>query len=131
MAWEYDKQKYKVPAPVAEVGVTNPRTSQQLTVDCLVDTGSDACWLRKSDIDALGPTKHSLRFSWVPDSPGTVHVAHRLALQVWGRTFQKVWVMELPPKSRIGPVLGRDVLNKLVLTLKGPDRGYEVEDGTD
>ncbi len=130
MAWKYDKSQ--VPAPIADVVVTNPRTSQQLSVEgCLVDTGSAACWLRKSDIDGLGQTTNHMRSASVPGVPKKGCGMHLLALQVWGRTFEEVWVMALPPDSAIGPVLGRDVINKLDLTLKGPDQGYEVADRTD
>ena len=132
MAWKYNRKDYEVPAPVADVIVTNTRTGEHLRIpDCLVDTGSDACWLRESDIDGLGRTTNTIRFATVSGGPVKGHGAHRLKLEVWGRTFDKVWVMALQPESIIGPILGRDVLNKLDLTLKGPDRGYEVADRTD
>jgi len=132
MAWKYDKKEYKVPAPVAEVVVTNPRTgNQQLVSDCLVDTGSDVCWLRKRDIDELGTTTNTIKFAAVSGGPREGYGTHRLTLDIWGRTFDKVWVMALKPESIIGPILGRDVINKLDLTFRGPDRGYEVADRSD
>lgn len=132
MRWKYDKKNYRVPAPVADVIVTNPRTGDQQSVaDCLVDTGSDVCWLRKSDIDELGITTNAIRFASVSGGPRESYGAHRLTLEIWGRTFDKVWVMALKPESMIGPVLGRDVINKLDLTFMGPDLGYEAADRSD
>jgi len=130
MEWKYDKSQ--VPAPIADVVVTNPRTGDQRPVPaCLVDTGSPLCWLRKSDIDGLGQTTNYIRSASVPGVRKMGCGMHLLALQVWGRRFEEVWVMELPPESIIGPIVGRDIINKLELTFRGPDRGYEVADRSD
>ena len=130
MAWKYDKGE--IPAPVADLVVTNPVTGNEQPVPgCLVDTGSDACWLRPSDIGSLGVTDNTTGLASVSGGLPTLYRRHFLTLRVWGRTFTDIGVMELAPESAIGPIVGRDIINKLELKLSGPDRGYEVADMPD
>ena len=119
----YDN-RYEPPAPVAEVKFRNPRNGKELPpVRCILDTGASSCFLPMFFIEELGAT-------WweeaeVEDYEDRVHdsKAHYLLVAFCGRELGEMLVVE---QSQGDPIVGRDVLNRFVVKLNGPELVCEV-----
>ena len=115
---EYNATHFSPPAPIAQVSLIHPDTGQTLDdVPMLLDTGADitlvpAEALRKLGVETL-PDLYALEGF---DGTSVMAPTAYLSLRFLGRTFYGRFVVI---DRRIG-ILGRNVLNHLVLLLDGP-----------
>jgi hypothetical protein len=115
---EYDVTLFSPPAPIAHVSLVHPKTGQATEdVPMLLDTGADVTLvpvetLRALEIETL-PEEYGLE-----GFNGTLVMAASayLSVRFLGRTFRGRFLVT---DQNIG-VLGRNVLNHLVLLLDGP-----------
>lgn len=119
---EYDATHFSSPAPIARVSLVDPKTGQTLEdVPMLLDTGADvtlvpAETLRTLGIEAL-PEVYALEgFNGTPVTVASVY----LCLRFLDRTFRGRFLVI---NHSIG-ILGRNVLNHVVLLLDGPGRDW-------
>jgi hypothetical protein len=126
VTWPYDQELYP-PAPVVEVRLGRPGESLAVgPLRAIVDTGADG---------SIAPSRHleslklpvmgtvSLRGQWDAGQGANVY---RLDLGIGGIRLPSV---EFVADERGGEViLGRNVLNKLVLILDGPRQLLEIRE---
>ena len=114
------------PKPVVPVQFTNPLTGESSVVYCLLDTGADACHLPASIIRDFGETDFE---PWGIRVVGGAEIdtrAHVLNVNLCGKQFAELDIVELP-EGDDEPLLGRNVLNKFVVKLNGPDLVCEIQ----
>ena len=115
----YDSKDFNPPAPLARVGLKDPRTGESISdVRMLIDSGADITVLPTDPIDRLdwnlGEEAYELEGF---DGRRSVARSVYLELNFLGRTFRgRFAVLE----SEIG-ILGRNVLNHFPLLLDGPN----------
>lgn len=115
---EYNTIHFSPPAPVAQVSLIHPDTGQTLDdVLMLLDTGADITLVPAEALRNLGvetlPGLYALE--GFNGTPVMVPAAY-LSLRFLGRTFRGRFLVI---DQKIG-ILGRNVLNHLVLVLDGP-----------
>lgn len=115
---EYDATRFTPPAPLASVTLINSGTGRAVeNVPMLLDTGADVTLVPADALLTLGvatlPAAYSLQaFNGTP----VTAAAADLNLRFLGRVFRGRFLLLDQP---IG-ILGRNVLNHLVLLLDGP-----------
>ena len=123
----YDTRR-SPPAPVMRVKITNPVTGQSLTQHHYVDTGFDATLL----VDQQTYNKLQLHLTRIDEEayalhagtlaqPLTVAAAHVEIANIYA-SLEKIYVHPLPVK----PLIGRQILNKLYIHLKGPQNTLQA-----
>lgn len=119
---KYDATHFSLPAPITHVSLLHPHTGQAVeAVPMLLDTGADVTLvpmetLRALEVETL-PEEYGLE--GFNGTPVTVSSAY-LSLRFLGRTFRGRFLVI---DQSIG-ILGRNVLNHLVLLLDGPRRHW-------
>lgn len=116
---EYDAVYFSPPAPVARVSLLHPDTGRAIhDVPMLIDTGADVTMVPREPLQAIGvamlPQQYSLQGF---DGGETVADAAHLSLQFLGKTFRGQFLLLDQPQG----ILGRNVLNRLVILLDGPN----------
>ncbi len=121
--YPYGRQ-YEPPAPVLRVRVGRPGTRPALLLAALVDTGADLCVLpdglpERLDLPAVG----HLTVAGVDGRPQslTAYVAE-LAVEAYRMSIRVIGLGTTP-------LVGRNLLNKLVAHLDGPKGVLEVDLG--
>lgn len=123
----YDTRR-SPPAPVMRVKITNPVTGQSLTQHHYVDTGFNATLL----VDQQTYNKLQLHLTRIDEEayalhagtlaqPLTVAAAHVEIANIYA-SLEKIYVHPLPVK----PLIGRQILNKLYIHLKGPQNTLQA-----
>jgi hypothetical protein len=125
----YDREIFDPPAPLAEITLLSPRSSQKVTgVTVQLDSGTDITCLPKIAIEQLNIINYgSIRAKGIVGR-SAIHKTLRINLSFAGQLFKNVEV--IPIEDQVG-FLGRDVLNDFVLTLDGPQLQWksDTEDG--
>lgn len=114
---EYDDANWDPPAPVASVVLRNPETGAEIAdVQMLIDTGADATLIPQDAVTRLGcrpTTMHTLSgFDGATGSYDEV-IIEMLFL---GKSFTGQFLTIDQPRG----IIGRNILNYLVLTFDGP-----------
>ncbi len=117
----YDQQR-NPPAPILPIRLGRPGTDPSVLVTALVDTGADATMIpralaRRLNLPVLGEV--GVGGSGGLSQRATIHAA---VVEVAGARWP-VQVIALGGES----LVGRDLLNQWVVTLKGPQGKLEVE----
>lgn len=122
MSYEYD-DKYSPPAPVLRVTVRSPGDStRQVTTDALVDTGADITCLPGAIVKAIG------------GEPASTYSVHGINEAFIGAADSYFLEFEIAPIKKITEaivigdelILGRNLLNELMLQLDGPARKLSI-----
>ncbi len=97
---------------------------QPITVSAFVDTGADGTLLPKPLLTAVGA-----EYADTVVVRGSIEGTQRLdrytvRIRLGSATIHAVSVVAMPANSE--PLIGRDVLNHLVLTLNGPAQSTEL-----
>lgn len=118
---------YDPPAPVIEVGVRGPgQDSREVRVTALVNSGADATMLPIQVLRSVGARYVQTRY--VRGVTGTRQVADTFLAVI------KIGPHTIPIPEAVAVVrgeeaiLGRDVLNQMVITLDGPALALEIGD---
>jgi len=120
---DYDGQLFSPPAPTANISIKNPDTGSTLNgVSVLLDTGADISVLPKSVVDALGlPVGESSYEVMAYDNSVSEHPAVRAEVVFLHKRFKGQFLVL---DQGVG-VLGRDVLNHVLLILDGPNLEWD------
>ena len=114
---EYDTVGSDPPAPVAEVLLRNPQTGAEISpVGMLIDTGADVTLVPRAAAVQIGCS--AVQAHPLSGFDGTVGNYDEVfvALQFLGKTFTGQF---LTIDQETG-IIGRNILNHLVLTFDGP-----------
>lgn len=117
----YDRS-FNPPAPVLPIVVSGP-TGRRTRLDAKIDTAADVSGLPRAVVEDLGllPARRVRAVTWRGE-PTEVRL-HRGDVLLMGRRIRDA---EWLPIARPYALLGRDLLNELVLLLDGPRLETEV-----
>ena len=118
-------QSYGLPFPQLPVVINHPESNaHSVTLPGLVDTGADATLVPLTQLRAIGAEeiyRASLRSHWGESRPATVYLVD---LEVAGHNLPGIEVIADEGSDAI--LLGRNVLNRLILLLDGPVQETEI-----
>ena len=107
------------PVPVVEAHIFSPDNPELVeTVFMIVDTGADAAILPKDIIKKLDVPLIGTATMRGIHGIGTTTAIHHVSIRIGDYTINRVEAAS--QKNLKQPILGRDVLNYLVMTLDGP-----------
>lgn len=122
----YDGEGFDPPAPVACVTLRNARSGAMISdVPLLLDTGADVTLLPRSTVEQLGvPPVAGERYELM-GFDGTKSFAPVVMLDMLflRRAFRGRYLLTEEGRG----ILGRDVLNHVVLLLDGPNRQWSEQ----
>ena len=116
---EYDANSFDPPAPVTSVTLRHPATGASLSdVPMLMDTGADVTLLPRDVVEQLGIEPVAGRVYELQGFDGETKLAEvvQLELAFLGRKFTGQFLLIDQPFG----ILGRNILNAVVLLLDGP-----------
>ena len=111
--------KFKPPAPIGTITITNPNTQKSLDAQMIIDSGSDETCLPEGIIAQLGVgwlTSHK----YVENFDGQIYSRTAFLADIghYGNKLEKRFFITVP--GEIG-LLGRDIINLYNLQLNGID----------
>lgn len=109
---------YDPPAPACDVALTVASTGKRTALKAILDTGSDATLVPLPHLQAIGARRAfeaRLRSQW---GERRVVFLYLVDVQIESLTLPGVYVIGDDLGDEV--ILGRDVLNRLRLTLDGP-----------
>jgi predicted aspartyl protease len=114
----YDSQQYDPAAPVVEIGVAKPGSAEAaVMLVALIDSGADATMLPINALQAAGGRYVERRqMRGVTGRPVIVET-YLIKLRIGPFEFPGVEAVAMAPNSEA--LIGRDVLNQMVVTLNG------------
>jgi len=115
---------YTPPAPILELGVSKTAGTSELLISALVDSGADATMLPLSILQQIGA-----RFVETRQMRGVTGVAQKVdCYRVTVRIGSQVipGIRAIATTSSQEAIIGRDVLNQLVVTLNGLAQVVEI-----
>jgi hypothetical protein len=124
---EYDAARYDPPAPVAHVTLRNPQTNAELADQTLlIDTGADATLIPQATLVPLGLQPIAdLTYELVAfDGTRSIARVADLDLIFLNRRFRGRYLLTHEDTG----VIGRDILNHLVLVFDGPRNQWTEHD---
>jgi hypothetical protein len=125
MIFPYDSD-FSPPAPVLEVTAHHPKTAGLETrVRAQLDPGSDISVLPESAADAIGLQRDGELEVEGYDGLVTCVPLCVVTLEIAGEVLPPMSVVVMP---RSLAILGRDVLNRFILTLNGKNLSFELKD---
>jgi hypothetical protein len=122
----YDSSLFNPPAPVATVTLRDlAKGNTKDDVLMLIDIGADISLVPQTSIDVLGSNIDPLESYELRGFDGKTSVAQSVQLELvfLGRTFRGRFLIS---NSEYG-ILGRDVLNHLVIRLDGPGLNWQEQ----
>lgn len=116
LSFEYDRD-YWPPFPVVEFAVIGPNQNKEIVVRGLIDSGSDATQIPFAVLQTVGARKIDDR--WVKDAHGLRYPVATYAVQLRLGSLMLYGIEVIGRKGIDEVLVGRDVLNQLVVTLNG------------
>jgi len=119
----YDEAIFSPPAPVARVTLRDAVGGTNITdVPMLIDTGADVTLLPRAPVERLGVQAHSVKEYELIGFDGTRSFGSAVVLEMvlLARVFRGRYLLIDGDHG----VLGRNVINHLVLLLDGPMRRW-------
>jgi predicted aspartyl protease len=116
----YDTDRFDPPAPVASVTLKNPATGASLSdVPMLMDSGADVTLIPREVADKLEIVPVAEKVYELQDFDGSIHLAEMALLELvfMRKRFKGQFLLT---DQSIG-ILGRNILNAVVLLLDGPN----------
>lgn len=123
---DYDSQNYYPAAPIVEITVRSSSKSKKgRRIKALLDSEADATLIPKDillDINADFLEDGSM--TGILDQPVPVTL-HAVVIDIGSETLTGIRAIAIPKGST--PILGRDVLNQLIVTLNGLAESVEIQ----
>lgn len=122
---KYDNIKHDPPAPVINITITIPDSSRCKKIPGLIDTGADGTLIPMSIIDDLNlqPVSECDTFDYDGRYTGKkITYAANISLEKINSDLIEV----LPLEDNEEAIIGRDILNKLTILLKGKKGVCEI-----
>lgn len=114
---EYNSRDYHPPMPVVEIRISAlEEPDEQITMEALLDSGSDGTFLPEKLLRRLGA--ESVREAWVRGIGDVRYQASMYVARIEIGQYAFFGVRVIGDKQGRA-ILGRDVLNQLVVTLNG------------
>lgn len=122
--YEYD-QTYDPPMPIVEIGLTVlGRTDAETTVTALIDSGSDGTLIPIDILEAIGARYlDKARIRSILGNSQAVNL-YLVSLRLGQQQIHAARVVAIAAGDEI--ILGRNVLNELVIILNGPASVTEI-----
>jgi predicted aspartyl protease len=121
----YD-QSFDPPAPVASILVYHPEKPDiEWPLKARLDTGADVSLLPESVVHAFSLPIVSRVLTEAYDGAQSVLNAYEAALTVEGTDIGRVVMVALAQED--SALLGRDILNRFVITLDGPALAFNIQ----
>jgi len=117
--------KSKPPAAYVDVQITHPETGTSQTMPAKLDTGAARTVIPASVADALNLEIMGKILAQGFDKSPDWYRVYYVALEVAGVHLPMV---EAIATARKDVLLGRDVLNRFIITLNGKDLTFEMKD---
>ena len=115
---------FRPPAPALEVEVINSQTGMIETILAKIDTAADASVIPDILVQRLGLLDFDQFLAISFDGSLQLQSSYLVDLLVAGRKFTDLEVITTPLPYIL---LGRDVLNQLVITCDGPRLAFEIQ----
>ena len=126
MKYKYNKQK-SIPAPIIPIRLAlSDSTYGTRYLNAIVDTGADFVIIPERLLERLGSESENyvrLRGQW---SEARTMALHTLDIEIANSRYPDIDVVADDKDNEI--ILGRNLLNKLVLTLNGPKQELEIKE---
>jgi hypothetical protein len=125
LSFDYDRTYF--PAfPVVELTITAAATGRKQSIIGLIDSGSDATQIPQRTLEAIGARKMDAR--WVRDLSGIRHLAPIYGVQVQVGDLHLSGIEVIGRTGTTEVIVGRDVLNQMIVTLNGLAHVTEIHD---
>jgi predicted aspartyl protease len=118
---EYEAKHFDPPAPVAYVTLRHLATGATLSdVPMLIDTGADVTFLPREAVEQLNITPVENKVYEVEGFDGGTTLAEvvQVELSFFGKRFKGQFLVT----DRLMGILGRNILNALILEFDGPNQ---------
>lgn len=125
LSFDYDRAYF--PAfPVIELTIKAVATGRRQSIIGLIDSGSDATQIPQAILEVIGARRMDAR--WVRDLSGIRHFApvYGVQLQIGDVALSGVEVIGRTGTTEV--IIGRDVLNQMIVTLNGLAHVTEIHD---
>lgn len=113
-------------APFAEIQVTAPDTSDKITVSAMIDSGADATLLPRDLLSRINARPIDTRTLRTVTGIRTTVNLYRVNLELGPHLIKNIHAVG--NTSSEGAILGRDVLNHLIITLNGLAQVCEISE---
>lgn len=123
---DYDVENFKPPAPIAIVTIRSLQTGDNVSgVLMLLDTGADVTLLPRDRLSPLIEVDKLDRQYELEAFDGTTSTAPvvQMELLMLGKSFRGQFLLV---DAEYG-ILGRNILNSLNLSLRGPERTWHLD----
>lgn len=114
--FDYDAT-YSPAAPVVEIEVTSDHPGATRVISALIDSGADATLLPKDLLTQLRAQPVDVRILRTVTGARTTVNLYRVQLRIGPHHLRNVRAVGIDPTE--GAILGRDVLNQLVVMMDG------------
>lgn len=123
-AFPYDDDTYTPSAPIVEVKVFVPgKPRKERVIHALIDTGADNTIVPLTLLNALkAPYLETYRMRGITGTAQSVDL-FGVSMEIGGHLIRGVHAIGINTNE---PILGRDILNRLVLILDGPNETLEI-----
>lgn len=125
ISFDYDSS-YLPAFPVADITIRSTRTEQEITVTGLIDSGADATQIPLNTLQAIGARKLDDR--WVRDLSNVRFLAPIYSVQIIIGSVVLYGIEVIGRSQATEIIIGRDVLNQLIVTLNGLANTTEIGD---
>ncbi len=113
------------PAAFVQVRITNPSTGASYPLPAKLDTGASVSVIPDEVVEALSlPPRGEARF-YAFDGRSSVRQTYYIGVEL---EEHHISLLEVTSSARQDMLLGRDVLNRFIVTLNGKDLTFEIED---
>jgi predicted aspartyl protease len=115
-------------APVAEIEVTSDLSDTPITLVAFIDSGADATMLPFEVLERLQAEELETRYLRTVTGKRVAVDLYRVAIRIGAYQFRSIRAIATDSPAEI--ILGRDVLNHLIVTLNGLAAVTEISQGS-
>lgn len=112
------------PAPVLDIEIRNPQTGFTQVVLAKIDTGADGTVIPKDVVQGLGLLNFDQILSIGFDGSTQIQTTYLIDILLPGKMFTDIEVITAPLPYVL---IGRDLLNQLVITFDGPQLLFGIQ----